>query len=492
MKPRYDEEALLRELAKRRRKVKSREFTLDPRFEKQNAVVNSTARFIAAQCSRRAGKSNALALKFFKTMETHPKAQCIYLALTFDSAQSIMWPVLQELNEKMGLGCTFVDGKMVMTHPNGSTLRLYGADQKNFVKRLKGQKSPGIAIDEAQDFGTHLQSLIDDILTPMMVDYPDSWLAVTGTPGPVPQGYFFDITKNKKFGYENHEWTILDNPYIQNAEEFIISLIATKEWEANNPTLLREWRNQWVLDVQALWIRYKSDVNNFGTLPNHIKDWNYILGIDVGFRDADALALLAYSDLDPCTYLVEEIVTEKQGLTPLVDQVQALRAEHNIVRIVIDQGGLGLKLAEEMRVRYGIPVEGAEKQRKQETVEYLNDSLRTGRFKAREKSRFAQDSYLVQIDWEKSTPDKIVIKKKPHSDIIDAVIYAFKISPAYMYQPAVKTPKLGSEADMKAQEALHLQSALEQAKKQKDGEETKAEYGSWEKDSKGIASWLKW
>ena len=62
-----------------------------------------------------------------------------------------MWPVLHELNDKHDLGCTFLDSKLIMTYPNGATLRLYGADMKNFIKRLKGRKYPGVAIDEAQD-----------------------------------------------------------------------------------------------------------------------------------------------------------------------------------------------------------------------------------------------------------------------------------------------------------------------------------------------------
>ena len=89
-------------------------------------------------------------------MERHPGATCFYLALTKDSARDIMWPVITELNQKLKLGLILVESKLLVKHPtNGSKLKLYGADMKNFIKRLKGQKSPGIAVDEAQDFGSH-------------------------------------------------------------------------------------------------------------------------------------------------------------------------------------------------------------------------------------------------------------------------------------------------------------------------------------------------
>lgn len=434
---------------------------LDPRFPPQNDLINDPARFLAVQCSRRAGKTNGLAIRFLKTLEKYPNSQCIYLALTFDSARDIMWPVLQELNEKYKLGCKFIESKLWMLHPNGAKLKLMGADMKNFIKRLKGRKYPGVGIDEAQDFGAHLQSLVDDVLTPSIADYADGWLALTGTPGPVPQGFFFDITQRRKFGYSYHGWTLFENPYMPNPQVFLQDLKIKREWEDNNPTLLREWRNQWVLDVQSLWVRYNEGKNHYQALPPLPggKTWNYILGVDVGYNDADALAVLAWSDAFPATYLIKEVITAKQGWTELAEQIQAVMKEYPIYKIVMDEGALGKKGAEELRRRHSLPVQPADKTRKQENVEILNDSLRTGRFMAKSASRFAQDSYLIQIDWDKTTPDKIVIKKKPHSDIIDAVLYAFKESPAFTYQAPPPKPKPGTKEWADAQENSMFEAA---------------------------------
>lgn len=449
-----------------RRKLR-KELTLDPRFEPQNQFILDPARFISAQCSRRAGKSNGLAYRFAKTMERHPGSQCIYLALTRESALDIMWPVLTELNESHNMGWTMTESKLEIRAQNGSKLKLYGADQKNFIKRLKGRKFPGVAIDEAQDFGVHLRSLIDDVLTPATMDYADGWLAVTGTPGPVPFGYFFEVTHDGRFGYSRHGWTLRDNPFLPQPEKFLTELKIKQEWEDNNPTYLREYCNKWVLDVQSLWIQYKESLNHFDTLPT--LKWNYILGVDFGFKDADALAVLAWHESDPNTYLVEEVITRGQDLTGVAEQIQALMKKYDIAVITADEGALGKKMAEEMRRRFHIPMQPAEKTRKQETVKFLNDTLRLGRFKAKKDSQFAQDSYLIQIDWEKSTPDKLVVKKQPHSDIIDAVLYAFKVSPAFTYQKPVEKPKPGTpkfyEEEVTAMEEAAIEhfTAIEEA-----------------------------
>lgn len=443
-------EAGLKKAIAKRKNLLPKNIDLDPNFPAQNLFINDQSKYLVAQCSRRAGKTNGLAVRFFKTMERHPKSQCVYLGLTLESARNILWPVLHELNDLHQLGCKFVDSKLIMTHPNGAKLRILGADMSNFIKRLKGIKSPGIAIDEAQDFGPHLQSLVDDVLSPCIADYTDGWLAMTGTPGPVPQGYFYRSTHERKYGYSFHGWTCLENPYMPEPAKFIEEQKTRNEWSDTNPTLLREWKNQWVLDVQSLWVQYNEKSNHFTSLPDISPNkWNHIFGIDIGFKDADAIAVLAWSEHDPNTYLVEERITAKQGITELVNQIEEMEKIYHPHKMVIDEGGLGKKIAEELRRQKGIPVEMADKAQKQQNVGFLNDSLRIGKFKAKSGSRFVQDSYLVQVDWEKSRPDKIIIKKTPHSDIIDAVLYAFKESPAYAYQAPKPAYKPGSKEKLK-------------------------------------------
>lgn len=466
---------------------------LDPRFVKQNDFINDPSPFVNAQCSRRSGKSSGLGIRFIRTMAKYDRATCVYTALTGDSARDIMWPVMEELDDKYKIGLKFVPSRLTVIHPSGGKLRLYGADMKNFVRRLRGKKSPGIGVDEAQEFGTHLSYLVDDILTPMMTDYGrKAWLAICGTPGPVPKGYFYDVTKLRKHGFSHHEWTLLDNIYLPDPHDFLTNLIARKQWPANHPTLLREWRNQWVVDLEALWIKYNPELNHFEELPKSRTPWNYILGIDIGWRDADAFAVIAWSESTPTAYLVEEVITTKQDITGLRGQIESLQKRYNFHKMVIDTGGLGKKITEELRFRYGIPLDPADKQRKQENAAYLNDALRIGTLKARSDSRFAQDSYVVQIDWEKSTPDRILLKREPHSDIIDAVLYGFKESPAYNYSPPKEKAMPGTPEYDREQEEQHLQAAVEKVKAEKDMRDGKSEFGNWTKDKKGVPDWNKW
>lgn len=415
----------------------------DESFPAQDLFVNDPSQFIAALCTRRAGKTNALAFRFMRTMRKYPGSTSRYIALTRDSAKEIMWPVLQEINDRFKLNATFTESNLSMELPNKARLRLFGADMKNFIRRLKGVKSPAIALDEAQDFGPHIEQLIDDVLEPSLADYKDSWLALTGTPGPIPRGLFYEITQNGLHNYALHKWSLYQNPYMPDPKGFVERLKAKKGWDDRTPTLLREYGGQWVLDTESLLIRYKEDTNHYEQLPP--ASWNYILGIDIGFRDSDALAVIAWSERSPNIYLVEEAITARQDISSLVEGIVRLSKLYDISKIVMDTGGLGKKIAEELIRRHQIPIQAADKARKFENVAFLNDWLRQGKFKARKDSRFAGDSYQLQIDHERTTPDRLVVKKGFHSDIIDAVLYAFKESPAFTYQEPPKQHAYGSK-----------------------------------------------
>lgn len=429
----------------RRRREKSPGSILDELYPQQNEFVLDTARNIAAQTTRRAGKSTGLVKRFIRTMQKYPGCFCPYVALTRTSAKNTLWTILREECEKYKIQADFNETALTMSLPNGSRLQLFGADMKNFIRRLRGIKTPGAAIDEAQDFGPHIEALVDDVLGPALLDYSDGWLAITGTPGPVPSGFFYDITARGIGGYSVHKWSLFDNPYLPDPRKFVDELKKRKGWDDSNPTLRREYMGEWVLDLDALVVKYQSSRNHYEHLPERKDQWQYIVSIDVGFEDADALAVIGWHRYEKAAYLIEERIEVQQGITELAAHVGSLIKKYDPDKVVMDTGGLGKKIAEEMRRRYSLPIISAEKTRKVEYIELLNDSLRTKRFFAKSDSRFAQDALRLKWDYEKSTPDKLVVSDSFHSDIIDAVLYGFRESLHWLSEEEPKKAKPGAK-----------------------------------------------
>jgi len=437
----------------------------DPNFGPQCFFVQDTNPRVLAQCTRRAGKTVGLARRFLTQMNKHPGETCRYIALTRDSAREIMWPVLRELDTTHKLGADFTESNLTMTLPNGARLKLFGADMTNFIKRLKGVRSPAVGIDEAQDFGAHLQSLIQDVIEPALLDFSDSWLALTGTPGALNRGVFYDACHGT-LGFSVHKWSLLQNPYLPNPGAFIETLKRRNNWLSDNPTLLREYGNQWVKDLDALFIKYDPDRNHYDTLPDG--RWRYIMGVDLGINDADAICVLAWNEFTPNLYLVHEDITRGQDITTLAGKIRKYLDTYQVEKIVVDEGALGKKIAEEIRKRYALPVQAADKARKFENATFLNDFLLAGRFKANRASAFATDSATLQVDYERSTPTRLVLKPGHHSDIIDAVLYAFKEAHSYLFKNKPAPLLVGSPEWGKAEEARMEADTLERLQREEE------------------------
>jgi hypothetical protein len=145
----------------------------------------------------------------------------------------------------------------------------------------------------------------------------------------------------------------------------------------------------------------------------------------------------------------------------LVGQIEELRKKYDISKIVVDTGGLGKKIAEEMSRRYKIACIPAEKVRKVEYIELMNDAMRTGTLLAKANSRYAQDCMKVEWDRAKSTPDKKVISSRFHSDICEAVLYAWRESYSFTHSPEAPKPPYGSK-QWSDEEAQRLEEQAEQ------------------------------
>lgn len=434
-----------RELAKR---AQPTVFKLeDFLFDKQLAFVQDSAPFKTAVCSRRSGKTVACAADLVHTAINSPGVVCLYITLSRKNAKKIIWKELLNINRNYKLGGRPDNTELSLAFPNGSIIYASGAKDSSEIEKFRGLAIKKAYIDESQSFKSYIKELIDEIIAPALMDYAGS-LALIGTPGPIPTGYFHDCSTAKNV-WAQHVWTFFDNPFIASKSGQTHRAILDRELERrgvtiNDPSVQREWFGRWILDADSLLLKYSPAINDFSELSSG--KMTYIMGIDLGFVDADAIAIIGFTDKSHDTYLIEELVVPKQGITELVEQILLLQKKYDIAKMLIDEGGLGKKIAEEMRRRHQIPVHAADKARKMENIAFLNDALRTGRFKAKADSRFAQDSYLVEIDRDKSTPDKIKVKDNFHSDIIDAVLYAFKESPAYAYQaikpkPKYKTPE---------------------------------------------------
>lgn len=394
-------------------------------FPEQLAFINDKHPWVTACCSRRSGKTEVCALDLLNTAIRHPGSVCLYITMTRTNAERIVWKKILDLNERFQLGGQVNISKLSVTYPNGSVIFLSGCSDKSELDKFRGLALKLVYIDEAQSFKQFISELVDDVLGPALADHAGK-LKLLGTPGPVNAGFFFNTINNRAFSH--HKWTFWNNPYIEKLsgmshKEVLARELTRRGVDEANPSVRREWFGEWVIDIESLVFHYEASRNNYVNLPELT---DYVIGVDIGFEDSDAIAVIGWHKYYKQCYLVAEVIKPQQGITDLTAQLESLIRVYSPLRVVMDTGGLGKKIAEELRKRSGLPITAAEKSRKQEYIELLNDALRTQSFYAKQTSRFAQDSYLVEWDYDKSTPEKRVIKDEPHSDVLDATLYAYR------------------------------------------------------------------
>lgn len=423
-------------------------------FKEELDFIRDHSKEKTACCSRRAGKTETDGAYLWDNSFDRPGTISLYITLSRANAKKLIWPILLKIKTQFKLPGKIDSTELSITLPNGSVIYCSGAKDASEIEKFRGLPLSLCIIDEGQAFRAYIRSLIDDIIAKALYDW-DGTIAVTGTPGPVPSGYFHEICNSEI--WSNHKWTMHQNPWLEKksgktADQLIQQDLRRMGVTINDPRIRRECFGEWSIDLNSLVFRYDARINDYSELPSQGK-WSYVIGVDIGFEDADAYAVIGWNHLSPKSYLVEEIIKNKQGITHLALTVDKLIKKYDPIATVIDEGGLGKKIAEEMRSRYALPIQAAEKSRKFEYIELLNDAMRTGNFLAKKETVFAEDCGLVEWDFDKQTPEKKKISDRYHTDIGEAVLYAFREAQHHLFEPPKPPkPKKGTDEYFKAKE----------------------------------------
>jgi hypothetical protein len=410
----------------------------DSLFDKQIEYRAEMATIKAAICTRRAGKTTEAAVELFEAATAAPYSMNPYIALTRDSAKRIMWPVLEQMNSKYRLGFEPKESSLTLVSPKGSQIFCVGADQKNYIEKLKGLKIKKGVIDECASFKQHIEDLVDTVLEPACADLRGQ-LSLLGTPGVRPAGYFYDITTQNR-GVPVYRWSLLDNPYMPEPETFLKNLMKRKGWTDQNPTYRREYLGEWVLDLDALVYKFSRAKNSYDQLPKDIQLYR-VLGIDLGYSpDPTAFAVLVYSPESPDIWIEH---TEKHlELTPsdIAEKTSELVKRYSPTNIVADSGALGKSIVAEMVKRYSLPIQAAEKKDKLATQQLMNGDFIDGRLFVNSGQEDLIHQYEILTYGENGLEDASI-----PNDLCDAALYAWRECKHYAYRP--KEAQISRDSD---------------------------------------------
>lgn len=455
--PQQIRSAVLQEIARRAKKsqapLESPRKRFDPQklcadHPKQLKFINDKSKFKAAHCSRRAGKTYSIAVDIIATAVSVDDIELCYITLSRTSAKRILWRQLLKFNADYELGAHINQTELTLTFPNNSIVHLAGAKDQEEIEKFRGMAFYKVYIDECQSFKSFFGYLVEEILLHTLKDY-DGQLILTGTPNAICAGPFYEACHNEGDfkGYSVHHWSIIDNVAIEeksgkSPKDMLAEELARRQVDSSDPKYRRESLGLWVKDLNSLVFKFDAQKNTFAEPPRDII-WDYVIGVDLGFDDAFALSVLAYSTHHPAVYHVDEYI--KPGLTP-TECAQALGRyveRYKPTKVVADTGGLGKAIVEEFKQRHNLDVVPAEKKNKFEYIELFNDDLQASKFKVFNESQATYD--WQHIEWDDSK-NKRSISTGFHSDVADAILYAWRECYHYLFEAVADKPKRGSAA----------------------------------------------
>lgn len=409
-------------------------------FQEQLDFLDDPARFKAALCSRRAGKTVSNVAYMLDVALANPNCTVVYISITRDMAKRFVWDDprsgLLKMNRDLQLNGIPNNHELRLKLPNGAIIWLVGCDDKPAVERLVGGAYHLVIIDEAQGFNDDiLKDLVYRALDQALADYQGT-LVLTGTPGVVPFGPFYDITEGNRSGWSVHKWTQMENIKFPEAvrrvrlglakdhKDAISQLrqekLLEKNWSETTPEYVREHLGKWFVDFEALLYKYDPRRDIYDKLPEgHV--WRHVLGIDFGYSAGTAFVIWAYADTCPVAYEVLAEKRPKMDALAIIDTAVKLAEEFNVEAIVADPGYGGSNYVETLNERFALGAKTAEKTEKAGFIELLNADLAAGRLKVR------RDSLLAK-EWENVERNPRTGKEKPGcvDDLCDAGLYAFR------------------------------------------------------------------
>jgi phage terminase large subunit len=424
----------LEELAKRSSQLPQAGPLMAGLFPQQCNLINDPNTFKVAVCSRQAGKSYTASTYLLKTCMEEADSDCAYIALTRQSGKRIIWRALKKKVRdlgKAGQGVTFNESELTVSFPNGSTINLFGANDTATIENLRGTPWKLIIIDEAASYRSDLDYAMDEVVIPALITKKGTLLLI-GTPSSDFNSYFYRAYHTLP-EFTKHHWTIMDNTSIPHAKEWIETLKKRKGWSDNNPVLLREYFGMFIRSSEnQVYSGYSPSKHLIDSLPASILSWHYALGVDIGFKDYNAIVVLAFNpQITDKVFVVEQWKKNKMNVTQLGQAIKGFSDRYNPVAIVMDHGGLGVMISEEISNRFGLNITAAKKTDKVGHIELVNAAFESNTLLIVGGMESALSTELLNLSW--ANPEHTMEDPACENHLSDAMLYVYRLTYAWLH-----------------------------------------------------------
>lgn len=438
-------------------------------FSLQREVFFDKHCFKALLWGRRASKTYVVAVKLLYVAMSQPNSTSLFCALTNQNSYEILWSLLKTLVYKYSLPVEFNETKHNLYFSNGSEIRVRGCSNGIQADRFRGCHYEFVCVDEAGEFGFHLEYLLDQALSMALEEVENVEVWLCGTPGKECVGYFYDATTNPDSKFKTWHSTVLQNemfprwvdkrtgkPFLdwkERAQKWLVGYLKKNGWSEDDNHVKREVFAIHVKDTESIVIDIDEQRNIYTSfLPENV-DIKYGLGIDLGFNDAFALSLGAFT-FDPqyssLLYIVDIFSQSRQLIDDDVRVIFEYIEKYSPIWAVCDTGGSGgRKFLESFNAKYGtfLSLEAAQKRDKSRYCDLLSNDSKQGRilFAPHLRKNLQQ---MKQLVWKDKTKGEIKTSSTVEDNEYDSCLYLWR---KWMPHSRVREPEKKPELNLTQQ-----------------------------------------
>jgi len=400
-------------------------------FNEQKNVFNDyISKKIAVMCSRRAGKTEGNS-DFILKIAAIPNSPILYINLTFENAINQIFDLILKEAERVELNISKSSkNNGFIQFSNGSSILLKGNKDRSEADKLQGGKYRLVIIDEAQS-QCNMTYLIETIIEPMLTDFEDSVLILTGTPPRRKGTYFEKVWNNNE--WTKYHWTMKENPFIKNVEQKIQEVCAEKGVTPDSAFIKREYFGEIAYDTEAQ--VFKDYKVYQGAIPSDFVPTHIYTGVDFGYADYNGVVTLAANVDQKRCYVIFERKFNKATVSQIIDTVR--EGFENGKRFILERNPNAdlancniftdtneKSITYELSQTYGLPAYCAYKYDRALAMETLAEWCRTGRILNIENGEVANE--FEQTLYKRDELDNITSELDDgfHPDITMALLYA--------------------------------------------------------------------
>lgn len=357
-------------------------------FPQQRAFIEDESKRITLKTPRRAAKTESIIRKMFRKMKLMPGSITPYISVTRENAKRIVWLRLQVMAARYGLPVVFNHTDLtVRDTTNNSQIWVTGLATQKELAKIRGNKYGLAVLDECQSILIDMEQFIKSDLVPALGDLRGQ-LVCAGTPDPWRRNKFwYEVRNSGKPQYKrwvHHSWQLTDNTFFLDPVGYLREILEEEGYAEDDPQYRAEYLGEDAISTSNLVIdSFNYDRNCLDgsewDLFERLPGYHYLLSIHPRFKRSTAFVVACYSSSKRHAVFAESFFIPGMDPEAAFTAAELLLQKYPLTAIVVNEEGLGKKVADELNQRYSLPILPAETRDEKMQFAFMNSDLRTGR-----------------------------------------------------------------------------------------------------------------